>query len=156
MSSISCVDRVQIDRDSGTDTFAITAHDDRPVLADQVQIRIARKGTCNEMLMYPAYEICGNEVTFKWGDKIRTLPKGRYEGTFYIDGKCCPCSSVELVVKRDCKIEHIDSSKDFSAQKQCGKQMVGSETHGCEEQSCPMPDPCCPEQDPCELEVCKD
>lgn len=74
--------------------------------------RIRRRGQCDWLLEYPAWDCSDCGVEFRWDSQLLSLPKGRYELHFFEGGECC--GLVELSIGRKCAV----NAKSFTALKQ--------------------------------------
>lgn len=68
-----------------------------------IEAWIRRRGQCNWLLKYPAWDLsCDRWVEFRWDDKLFALPPGRYEAELRNNG--FPCAMVELIIGPDCAV----------------------------------------------------
>ena len=68
----------------------------------KLKAKIRRRGQCQWLIEYPAWDCSECGVEFRWDSLLYSLPKGRYELQFEYD--CQPCGLVELRIGRPCPV----------------------------------------------------
>lgn len=99
-----------------TTTFEIQLNCGADVSPDDVTIELKRKGGGSAIMTYPALEVSGFAVTFRWDDTLHKAPSGRYQGIIRAPG-CKPiCVAVHLDT---CTCTMTNHSSDYFDSSEC-------------------------------------
>lgn len=74
----------------------------------QLVARFRRRGQCDWLLEYPAWDCSECGIEFRWDSQLTELPKGRYELQFF-NGEDC-CGVVEVTFSRKCPINAVKAT----------------------------------------------
>lgn len=83
--------------------------------SDNINIELTRIGG-GETIVYPAFEVGENSVTFMWDYAIHNAPKGRYQGIIRADG----CKPICVPIHVDtCTCSMGSSENGYFVSKEC-------------------------------------
>lgn len=96
-------DWVQIDGQVAESAFTLMHGDNRGAEnMGEVMANIHRAGTMELCVQYPAFKVTDNSVTFRWDEKLYTLPAGWYILEIQSHGGRS-CGRHKLQIGKDCK-----------------------------------------------------